>query len=70
MTIAPTAEQEWTVSRMIKCTECKHACHDWTNKDNTGLYCGNEYSDYFGYNIALMIGCKEGEKDDNNTGKI
>lgn len=53
------------VNRMAKCTECKHACHDWTNKDNTtDLYCGNEYSDYFGYNITLMDGCEEGETNE------
>lgn len=55
---------------MIKCIECKYACRDWRNKENQGLYCGNEGSNYFGYNIILMIGCEEGEKDDNNTGKI
>ena len=49
---------------MIKCIECKYARHDWRNKDNPDLYCGNEYSDYFGYNIALMNGCEEGEKDE------
>lgn len=49
---------------MIKCTDCKYACPDWVNKDNpTGLYCGNEYSDYFGYNITLMSGCEEGAQD-------
>ena len=49
---------------MIKCTECKYACFDWVNKDNsTDLYCGNEYSDYFGYNIIMMDGCEEGEQN-------
>lgn len=58
------------VNRMIKCTECKYACHDWRNKENPGLYCSNEYTDYFGCNIILMIGCEEGEKNDNHTGKV
>jgi len=49
---------------MIKCTECQYACHDWINQYNsTDLYCGNEYSDYFSYNIILMNGCEEGEQN-------
>ena len=42
---------------MNECLNCVFARRDWTNPENTSIYCGNRYDDNFGSNILDIKRC-------------
>ena len=42
---------------MNECLNCVFARRDWTNPENTSIYCGNRYDDNFGSNILDITRC-------------
>ena len=58
---ADDLKKTWYKIKDEVCGTCKYNKRDWTNPNNPDFYCGNERSDYYGYNTEYKTTCEEWE---------